>query len=94
VARMEEGRKLHKILVGKPEGKRALRRPWHIWENRIGITMDLEVTGWKFLGVGWIYPAQCSNRCRTLLNAVMKLRVLMPRNLLVTLTSTHSPKSN
>ena len=27
VARMEEGRGVHKVLVGKPEGKRSLGRP-------------------------------------------------------------------
>ena len=27
VARMEEGRDVHKVLVGKPEGRRPLGRP-------------------------------------------------------------------
>jgi hypothetical protein len=31
VARMEEERKVSKILVGKPEGKRPLGRPRHMW---------------------------------------------------------------
>jgi hypothetical protein len=31
VARMGEGRKVYKILVGKPEGKRSLRRPRRRW---------------------------------------------------------------
>jgi hypothetical protein len=32
---MGERRKLCKVLVGKPEGKRQLGRPWRIWENGI-----------------------------------------------------------
>ena len=31
VARMEEGRGVHKFLVGKPEGKRTLERPRRRW---------------------------------------------------------------
>ena len=35
MARMEEGRGVHKVLVGKPEGKRPLGRPRHRWEDNI-----------------------------------------------------------
>jgi hypothetical protein len=35
VARMGEERKVYKILVGKPEGKRPLGRPRHRWEDGI-----------------------------------------------------------
>ena len=31
VARMGEGRGVHRVLVGKPEGKRPLGRPRHRW---------------------------------------------------------------
>jgi hypothetical protein len=41
VARMGEERKVYKILVGKPEGKRPLGRPWRGWED--GIRMDLRL---------------------------------------------------
>jgi hypothetical protein len=41
---MGEERKLYKVLVGKPEGKRPLVRPRHRWENGIGI--DLREIGW------------------------------------------------
>ena len=34
-ARMEEGRGVHKVLVGKPEGKRPLGRPRRRWEDNI-----------------------------------------------------------
>jgi hypothetical protein len=50
VARMGEERKVYKVLVGKPEGRRPLGRPRRRWED--GIRMDLRETG---LGVGvWI----------------------------------------
>jgi hypothetical protein len=44
VARMGEGRKVYRVLVGKPEGKRQLGRPRRRWED--GIKMDLREIGW------------------------------------------------
>jgi hypothetical protein len=53
VARMEEDRKLYKILVGKPEGKRPLERPRRRWEH--GIKMDLREIGWGvWSGFSWL----------------------------------------
>jgi hypothetical protein len=46
---MGEERKMYKILVGKPEGKRPLGRPRRRWEDEI--RMDLRDIG---LGGGWI----------------------------------------
>jgi hypothetical protein len=43
VARMGEERKVYKVLVGKPEGKRPLGRPRHRWED--GIRVDLREIG-------------------------------------------------
>ena len=43
VARMEEGRDVHKVLVGKPDGKRPLGRPRRSWEDNI--KMDLQEVG-------------------------------------------------
>jgi hypothetical protein len=43
VARMGQDRGVHRVLVGKPEGKRPLRRPRHRWEDNI--KMDLEEDG-------------------------------------------------
>ena len=43
VARMVEGRGVHRVLVGKPEGKRPLGRPRHRWEDNI--KMDLWEVG-------------------------------------------------
>jgi hypothetical protein len=44
VVRMGEERKVYKVLVGKPEGKRPFGRPKHRWED--GIRIDLRVIGW------------------------------------------------
>jgi hypothetical protein len=43
VARMGEERKVYKVLVGKPEGKRPLGRSRRRWED--GIRMDLREIG-------------------------------------------------
>ena len=43
MARMEEGRGVHKVLVGKPEGKRPLGRPRRRWEDNM--KMDLREVG-------------------------------------------------
>ena len=43
VARMEEGRVVHNVLVGKPEGKRPLGRPRRRWEANI--KMNLQKVG-------------------------------------------------
>jgi hypothetical protein len=44
VARVGEGRKMYRVLVGKLEGKRPLERPRRRWEG--GIKMDLREIGW------------------------------------------------
>jgi hypothetical protein len=49
---MEEGRKVYKALVGKPEGRKPLVRPGHRWED--GMRMDLREIGWGlWSGFGW-----------------------------------------
>ena len=40
VAGMEEGRGVHKVLVGKPEGKRPLGRPRRRWEDNIKMALQ------------------------------------------------------
>ena len=71
VARMEEGRGVHKVLVGKPEGKRALGRPRRRWEDNI--KMDLEEVG---RGCGdWMGLAQDRDRWRALVSTVMNFGV-------------------
>ena len=37
VARMTEGRGVHKVLVGKTEGKKPLGRPRRRWEDNINL---------------------------------------------------------
>jgi hypothetical protein len=72
---MGEERKVYKVLVGKTEGKRPLRRPRCRWED--GIRMDLREIG---LGVvDWIRLAQDRDRWRAVVSAVI-LRVLAPRS--------------
>ena len=71
VARMEEGRGVHTVLVGKPEGKRPLGRPRRRWEDNI--TMDLQKVGG---GCGdWMELAQDRERWRALMSTVRNLRV-------------------
>jgi hypothetical protein len=75
VVRIGEERNMYRILVGKPEGERALERPRRKWE--VGISMDLREIG---LGPeGWPHLAQDRDRWRAVVNAVINLRVLAPR---------------
>jgi len=60
---------VHKVLVGKPEGKRTLGRPTRRWGD---IKMDLREVGG---GGGWMDLAQDMERWRALVNTVMNLRV-------------------
>ena len=71
VARMEKGRGVHKVLVGKPEGKRPLGRPRYRWEDNI--KMDLEDVG---RGCGdWMELAKERDRWRALVSTVMNFLV-------------------
>jgi hypothetical protein len=56
-----------RILVGKPEGKRPLRRPRRRWEDTI--KMDLREIGCG--GMEWIDLAQDRDQWRALVNTVM-----------------------
>jgi hypothetical protein len=67
-----EKRNAHRILVGKPEGKRPLGRPRRRWEDNI--KMNLREIGWG--GMEWIDLAQDRDQWRALVNTVMNLRVL------------------
>jgi hypothetical protein len=51
VARIRNGRGMHRVLVGKPEGKRPLGRPRIRWEDNI--KTDLQEVG-GVMGTGWI----------------------------------------
>ena len=71
MARMEEGRGVHKVLVGKSEGKRPVGRPRRGWEDNI--KMDLQEVGRG--GGDWMDLAQDRDRGRALVSTVMKFRV-------------------
>jgi hypothetical protein len=73
---MGEERKVYKVLVGKPEGRRPFRRPRHRWED--GVRMYPREIG---LGVvDWIQLAEERDRWRAVVSAVMNLRVLAPQS--------------
>jgi len=66
---MGERRGVYWVLVGRPEGKRPLRRPRLRWEDNI--KMDLQEVGWG--NMDWIELAQDRDRWRAPVNAVMNL---------------------
>jgi len=70
VVRMGKGRGVHRVLVGKPEGKRPLGRPRRRWEDNI--KMDLQEVGG---GGDWTELAQDKDWWRALVNTVMNFRV-------------------
>ena len=70
-ARMGEDRGVHRVLVGKPEGKRPLGRPSRRWKDNI--KMDLQEVGG---GRGdWMELAQDRDGRRALVGTVRKFRV-------------------
>ena len=70
VALMGEGRGVHRVLVGKPEGKRTLGRPRHRWEDNIKMGL------WEVGGGGdWMELAQDGDRWQALVNMVMNFWV-------------------
>ena len=71
VARMGEESGVYRVLVGKPEGRRPLGRPRYRWVDNI--KMDLQEVGCGY--IVWIGLAQDRDRWRTLVSAVMNLRV-------------------
>jgi hypothetical protein len=71
VARMGEKRNAYRLLVGKSEGKRRLRRQRR--RRVVNIRRDLGEVGWG--DVDWIGLAQDRNRWRALVNSVLNLRV-------------------
>jgi len=64
-----EGRGVHRLLVGKPEGKRPLGRPRCRWEDNIKMNLR-EVGG----GGDWMELAQDRGRWWALVNKVMNFR--------------------
>jgi hypothetical protein len=71
VARTGVGRGVHRVLVGRPEGKRPLGRHRRRWEDNI--KLDLSEIGID--GTNWIQLAQDRVQWRACVNTVMKLWV-------------------
>ena len=71
VARMGEEREVYRFLVGIPEGRRPLGRPRHRWVDNIRMDLQEVVHGY----MDWIGLAQDRDSWRTLVSAVMNLRV-------------------
>jgi hypothetical protein len=71
VARMAKERGVHRVLVGKPKGKRPLGRLRRRWDGNIKLVLQ-EVGG----GHGdWMVMAQDRDRWRALVSTVRDLRV-------------------
>ena len=62
---------MYRVLVGKPEGKTPLGRLRRRWVD--SIRMDLQDVEFEYMV--WIGLAQDRDRWRTLVSAVMNLRV-------------------
>ena len=71
VACMGEERGVYRVFVGKPEGRRPMGRPRRRWVDNI--RTDLQEVGCGYMD--WIWLAQDRDRWRTLVSAVMNLRV-------------------
>jgi len=71
VASMGEERGCIGVLVGKTEGRRPLGRPRRRWVDNMRI--DPQEVGCVYMD--WIGLAQDRNRWRTLVSAIMNLRV-------------------
>jgi transcription termination factor 2 len=81
VARMQEGRGVYRVLVGRSEGKRPLGRPRRRWKD--DIKMDFRKIGID--GANWIQLAHDRVQWRAFVNTVMNLRV--PQESRIFLTS-------
>jgi hypothetical protein len=66
-----KGRGVYRVLVGKPEGKKPLRRPRRRWKDNI--KMDFQEV--ECAGMDWLELAKDRDRWWALVNAVMNLRV-------------------
>ena len=71
MARMGEGRVVHRVLVGKPDGKKPLGRPRRRWKDNI--KMDLQEVGG---GRGdWMELVQDRDGWRALVGTARNFRV-------------------
>jgi hypothetical protein len=70
VARMRKKRNAYRLLVRKPDGKRALGRPRRRWVDNI--EMDLGEIEWSY--VDWIGLVQDRDKRRSLVSSVLNFR--------------------
>jgi len=68
---MGEEREVYRVLVGEQEGRRPLGRPRRRWVDNI--RMDVQEVGCGYMD--WIGLAQDRDSWRTLVSAIMNLRV-------------------
>ena len=71
MSRIGDTRGAYRVLVGRPERKKALGRPRRKRENNI--KMGIQEMGWG--NMDWIAMAQDRDRWGAVVNAVMNLRV-------------------
>ena len=72
MARIEQGGGVHRVLVGKPEGKRPLGRPRRRWEDNIKMDFQEVEGGCE----DWMELAQDREMWWALVSTVMNIRVL------------------
>jgi len=77
VARMGEDRGVHRVLVGKPDGKMPLGRPRRRWEDNI--KMDLREVGGG--GGDWMELSQDRDGWQAIAGTVRKFRVPLMRGI-------------
>ena len=77
VARMGETKGVYKVVVGKTEGKRPLRRARRGWEDNIKV--GPQEVGWG--NMDWIDLAEDRERWRALANSVMNIRFPQKRGI-------------
>jgi hypothetical protein len=71
VARIGEGRGVHRVLVGKSEGRRSLGRPRRRWADNIKKDLQEVGGGWG----DWMERASDRDRWRALVSTVMNFGV-------------------
>ena len=69
MARMRKDRGVHRVLVGKPEGKGPLGRPSRRWEDNIKMDLQEGCRG------DWMELVQDRDGWRALVGTVMNFRV-------------------